>query len=69
MLLIIDTCAVQVAKEPTGGFTLKLTAIDGLPGIDLVIPIVKESAEQLLEGARKTMGMVETFTSQDVPHV
>lgn len=57
MLLVIDTCNIGLGAEPGGGITLKIENIEGLPGVALLLPIVKESAEKLIKGAQQTMAL------------
>lgn len=57
MILIIDTCNIGLAGEPSGGITLKMEDIEGLPGTTILLPIHKTAAEGLVKGAQETMGL------------
>lgn len=71
MLLVIDSSAIAVAPEPTGGFALKISQIEGLPGIDVFIPVGKGQADEFIENVKDIMGTnspdVEIFGPGDVP--
>lgn len=66
MIEIYDTCNIGLSGEPTGGITLKLSEITGRPDITVLIPISKEAAVQMIEGARKMMGGIETADLTDL---
>lgn len=67
MLLIFDTCNISVAKEPSGGFILKLTGIEGFPGIDVLVPIEgKEQAGKVHSAIGDIISTIPTFTSVDL---
>lgn len=66
MIQVLDTCSLGVGAEPGGGFTIRVSDIEGMPGIVLMIPISKESAVPFIEGARKQMGAVEPANLADM---
>jgi hypothetical protein len=69
VLLVLDTCNLGVGREPTGGFTIIATEIEGLPGLKLMFPIARDAGEKVLEEARKVMGSsIVTYDQGDMPH-
>ena len=66
MLLVLDTCSIALAGEPSGGVTIRVNQIEGLPGTTLLIPIIKESAEQLYEGMGKELHKPKIYVPEDV---
>lgn len=70
-MLIIDTCSLGVGKNPGGGFTLKLTGIEGcgaLDGMDILIPVYGPAATQLVGEIQKVIGpTLQPATLADMP--
>lgn len=67
MLLVFDTCNIGVAKEPSGGFILKLTGIEGFPGIDILVPVEgKEQAGKVHAAIGELINTVPVFTNADL---
>lgn len=56
MLVIWEDCTIGVGKEPTGGVTLKFGNIEGLPNIDILVPVTKDTAKDLFNGMAEVMG-------------
>jgi hypothetical protein len=57
---------LSLAAEPSGGVTLKISAIEGLPGTDVLIPIVRDSALQLHEGMGEFLEKTKVFTPEEM---
>jgi hypothetical protein len=55
MILILDTCDIALAGEPSGGITLRLDNIEGLPNTSILLPIQKDNAEKLVTAASQTL--------------
>ena len=66
MLLILDSCNLALASEPSGGVTIRVSGIEGLPNTTLLIPIVKDSADQLYAGMGEFLGRAKVFTQTDL---
>jgi hypothetical protein len=66
LLVVLDTCSLSLGAEPSGGITIQVKDIEGLPGTTLLLPVVRESAEQLYEGMGKYLDKMKVFTPSDM---
>jgi len=62
LLVIWENCRLSLAAEPSGGVTIRVTEIEGLPGQTILIPIVRESAMELKDGMEQFINKTEVFT-------
>ncbi len=58
MLVILDQCNIGLAREPNGGFVLKMTDNEGMPPeLALLLPVeTKDVAYQLVDGIVEILG-------------
>lgn len=68
MYLVLDTCNVGIGGEPTGGITLKFSDIQGMPNVEMLVPIGRDAANGLMKGIQQAMGAktIETATLADL---
>jgi hypothetical protein len=55
-----------VGPEPSGGVTIQVKGIDGLPGVSLLIPIVKDSADEFYSAMGEFLTKTKVFTNADM---
>jgi hypothetical protein len=55
-----------LGPEPSGGFTLRISNIEGLKDTTLILPVAKESAHQIHAGMGKILHKVPTFGVDDM---
>jgi hypothetical protein len=66
LLLILDQCNLSLAAEPSGGVTLRVTEIEGLPNTTLLIPVVRDSATQLYDGMGSFLEKTKVYGLDDM---
>lgn len=67
MFIILETCSIGVGANPEGGFTIKISDIEGFPGNILGLPIGEEAARVMHEQIGKYLGpKVPVFNATDM---
>lgn len=66
LLLILDNCNVAIAAEPSGGVTIRLNGIEGLPNTTLLIPIAREAAVELHTGMGNFLQKTKVYGLDDL---
>jgi hypothetical protein len=63
---VLDSCNLALASEPSGGVTIRIAEIEGLPNTTVLIPIVRDSATELYDGMGKFLKKAEVFDMGDM---